>query len=100
MSDVNDQNNERTTESTSEASPGSSTATPAKSGFSVASSPFNAIKLEIAIIIIIAFLLWAVLNSITDNDLTHVAILFLYSMTGAVWVVARIRFITLQNTKK
>ena len=67
--------------------------------FAVAASPFNAIKLEVVIIFIIAFVLWLVLDSITDSDLTHVAILFLYSMTGAAWITTRIRYITKRISK-
>ena len=64
-----------------------------KSAFSVAASPFNAIKLELIIILIVGFVFWLVLQSITDNDLTHIAVLFLYSTTGAIWLSLRVRYI-------
>ena len=70
-----------------------------KQVFAVAASPFNAIKLELPIILILGFLLWAVLNSITDNDLTHIVVLFLYSLTGAIWLSLRIRFVSRQVDK-
>ena len=70
-----------------------------KTAFAVAASPFNAIKLEVAIILIIAFVLWLVLNSITDSDLTHVAILFVYSVTGAAWITLRIRHVSQQSSE-
>lgn len=68
-----------------------------KTAFSVAASPFNPVKLELVIILISGLVLWLVLNSITDNDVTHVAILFLYSISGALWLSLRIRKIARQN---
>ena len=69
-----------------------------KTAFKVAASPFNPIKLELVIILIIGFVLWLVLDSITDNDLTHVAILFLYSASSAIWLTLRIRHIAQQKS--
>ena len=69
-----------------------------KTAFKVAASPFNPIKLELVIILIIGFVLWLVLDSITDNDLTHVAILFLYSASSAIWLALRIRHIVQQKS--
>ena len=66
------------------------------SAFSVAASPFNAIKLELVIILIVGFVLWLVLNSITNNDLTHIAVLFLYSTGGAIWLSLRVRRVVRQ----
>ncbi len=71
---------------------------PPKSAFSVAASPFNPVKLELVVLLIIGFVLWLVLNSITDSDLTHVAILFLYSVSGAAWLSLRIRKLLQKNS--
>ena len=68
-----------------------------KSTFSVAASPFNPVKLELVIMLITGFVLWLVLDSITDNDLTHVAILFLYGVSAAAWLSLRIRKLSRQN---
>ena len=72
---------------------------PPKSAFSVAASPFNGIKLELAIILIVGFVLWLVLDSITDNDLTHVAALLIYSCSAAAWLAWRVRSIVQQIEK-
>jgi len=70
-----------------------------KSVFTVAASPFNSIKLELAIILIIGFVFWLVLNSITNNELTHIALLFLYSSCGAIWLSLRIRHVARKASK-
>lgn len=72
---------------------------PAKSAFSVAASPFNAVKLELAIILIAGFILWLVLNTITNNDMTHIAVLFVYSSCGAIWLSLRIRGVARKSRK-
>jgi hypothetical protein len=68
-----------------------------KTAFTVAASPFNPVKLELVIILIAGLVLWLVLDSITDKDLTHVAILFLYSISGALWLILRVHKIARQN---
>ena len=67
--------------------------------FTVAASPFNTIKLELVIVLIIGFLLWIVLNSITDNDWAHIVILFVYSVGGAVWLSVRVRKVLQQSAR-
>lgn len=69
------------------------------SAFKVAASPFNAIKLELVIVLIVGFLLWMVLNSITESDLTHIVVLFVYSVSGAIWLSLRIRKVSQQTSK-
>lgn len=64
---------------------------PNKQAFQVAPSPFNAVKLELVIILLFGFLLWAVMDSITNNDVTQIAVLFLFSAIGAGWLVVRVR---------
>lgn len=66
--------------------------------FAVAASPFNAIKLELVIVLIVGFLLWLLLDSITDNDWTHITILLAYSVSGALWLSLRIRKVTRQSS--
>ena len=70
---------------------------PSKNAFTVAASPFNPVKLELVILLISGVVLWLVLDSITDNDVTHLAILFLYSISAALWLTLRIRNIVKQN---
>lgn len=66
--------------------------------FTVAASPFNAVKLELVIVLIVGFVLWLVMHSITDNDLTHILILFLYSASGALWLSVRVRNVSQQSS--
>ena len=65
-----------------------------KQTFEVAASPYNAVKLELVIILIFGFLLWAVLDSITNDDFTQIIVLFLFSLTGTIWLVIRTRYLS------
>jgi len=69
-------------------------------GLYVAASPFNAVKLELAIILIAGLLLWAVVDSITPSETTQVGILMMFGLLGAAWLVIRTRYLALRTTKK
>ena len=71
-----------------------------KQAFQVAPSPLNAVKLELVIILLFGFLLWIVLDSITNNDVTQIVVLFLFSITGAVWLVMRTRYLSHREREK
>jgi len=71
-----------------------------KSAFSVEASPFNAIKLELAILLLLGFVFWLVLDSITNSDLTQIIILLIYSMLGSIWLAVRIRRVLQQSVKR
>lgn len=68
-------------------------------GFRVAPSPFNAVKLELAIILIAGFLLWAVVDSITASDSAQIGILTAYGLVGATWLVIRTRYLAHRAAK-
>jgi len=69
-------------------------------GFRVAPSPFNAVKLELAIILIAGLLLWAVVDSITPSESTQIGILMIFGLLGAAWLVIRTRYLAQRITKK
>jgi len=64
-----------------------------KKVFSVSASPLNPVKLELVIILLVGLLLWLLLDSITENLSAQIAILFLYSVAGALWLLLRTRSI-------
>lgn len=68
--------------------------------FSVAPSPFNPIKLELGIIIVLGILLVLVLNSITQNLTLQFAILFGAGAVGMVWIVWRTKSILRNQNPK
>jgi len=62
-------------------------------GFGVAASPFNGVKLELGICIILGILLWLGADSITINKDTQLLILLAYSLLGTIWLVVRTRVV-------
>ena len=62
-----------------------------RAGFQVAASPLNAVKLELAIIVVMAILLLLLVNALSTEFLTQVAILSTFSMLSAIWLVVRTR---------
>ena len=71
-----------------------------KQGLRVAPSPFNAVKLELAIILIAGLLLWAVVDSITTSDSAQIGILMVFGFAGAAWLIMRTRYLAQQIEKK
>lgn len=67
-------------------------------GLQVAASPFNAVKLELAVIIVAGLLLWFVLDSITTSEITQIGVLFLFSSMAALWLVLRTRYLARRGT--
>ncbi len=57
----------------------------------VAPSPFNEIKLELAIAALLGAVLWLAEDLITADLLTQVLLLFGYAVTAAIWLVLRTR---------
>jgi len=68
-----------------------------KKSFSVNASPLNPVKLELAIILLVGLLLWLLLDSITESQSAQIAILFLYSFLGAIWLLLRTRYVVLRT---
>ncbi|MCG6969974.1 MAG: hypothetical protein LJE85_09430 [Gammaproteobacteria bacterium] len=59
------------------------------STFGVAPSPFNRVKLELAIIIVMGTVLFVGLDSITQDALIQTGLLFVAGTLGMVWIMWR-----------
>ena len=59
--------------------------------FGVAPSPFNGIKLELGIVIVVAALLLIGVDSITQDRLIQIGVLFLAGASAMVWIIWRTR---------
>lgn len=62
-------------------------------GFGVAASPFNGVKLELGLCLILGTLLWLGADSITANEGTQLLMLLSYGLLAAIWLVLRTRII-------
>jgi hypothetical protein len=60
-------------------------------GFGVAASPFNGIKIELGICIILGALLWLGAESITADEGTQLLMLLGYGLLATCWLVLRTR---------
>jgi len=60
-------------------------------GFGVAASPFNGVKLELGICIILGTLVWLGADSITADEDAQLLVLLAYSVLGTIWLVMRTR---------
>ncbi|MCI0508326.1 MAG: hypothetical protein L0Z73_19815 [Gammaproteobacteria bacterium] len=69
-------------------------------GLYVAPSPFNAVKLELAVIMIVGLLLWIAVDSITINAAAQIVILMSFGVLGAFWLVIRTRYLLQRTLKK
>ncbi|NOZ54467.1 MAG: hypothetical protein GXP08_15265 [Gammaproteobacteria bacterium] len=83
-----------------EQQPPTNTRQKADSGFGVAASPFNGVKLELAIILILGVSFWLVLDSITNNDIAQIGLLLLFGVIGAGRLVVRTRSLMVKNNNQ
>jgi hypothetical protein len=60
-------------------------------GFAVDASPYNPVKLELGIILIIAIVLWFAQDLISSNPDMQLAVLAMFGLCAAAWIVLRIR---------
>jgi predicted membrane channel-forming protein YqfA (hemolysin III family) len=68
-------------------------------GFGVAASPFNKVKFELGVILCVGALLWLAVDSITAQVALQLIILFVYGISGMLWLMVRTRQVvrSLQN---
>ncbi len=59
----------------------------------VAPSPLNTVKLELAVILVVGFLLLLAQGKLLDSLLAQLLVLSSYSLAGMVWIVVRTRAI-------
>ena len=60
-------------------------------GTRVAASPFNAVKLELILIIIIGITLGLVVNHSIEQDAIQFIVLAAYGLLASAWIVLRVR---------
>lgn len=62
-----------------------------RKGFGVAASPFNGIKLELGMCVVLGLLLWLGADSITADDDSQLLLLLGFSLACTIWLVVRTR---------
>lgn len=65
--------------------------------FQVAASPFNIVKLDLAIIAVIALILLIIIDRITDDFSSQLFLLFSYGVIALLWVVHKTRRVIAQH---
>ena len=65
----------------------------------VAPSPFNPVKLELGVILVVGVLLVLVQGRLNLTPLTQLLVLLIYGVLGAVWVIVRTRRILRQRDR-
>jgi hypothetical protein len=66
--------------------------------FTVKASPFNAVKLDVALIVIIGVMLVLVHGRLVQNSLGQLALLAGYGVAAMVWIVVRTRRVSRRLT--
>jgi len=67
--------------------------------FGVSPSPFNAIKLELGIVIVVGALLLIGVDSITDDILIQIGLLFVAGVSAMVWIIWRTHNVLKRHSK-
>jgi hypothetical protein len=62
-----------------------------RSGFGVPASPFNGVKLELGVALVVGVVLWLAADSITDDLGGQLLLLTGYGLLSMFWLVARTR---------
>lgn len=70
-----------------------------KPGLKVAASPFNAVKLELAVIIVLGLVFWLAVDFITSNDVAQIELLLGFGVVAAAWLVVRTRYLARHVSK-
>lgn len=60
-------------------------------GFTVAASPFNAVKLDLALLVVVGLVLWIVHDRLVADQLGQLLLLWGYGVLAMGWVVLRTR---------
>ncbi|HFE36876.1 MAG TPA: hypothetical protein ENK06_00470 [Gammaproteobacteria bacterium] len=67
-----------------------------KAGFTVASSPLNPVKLELGIILVIAFFILIIVSYTVESILHQLALLLSYGAVSMLWLMFRVRKIMMK----
>ena len=68
-----------------------------QAGFGVAPSPFNGVKLELGLILVLAIVVWLAADIITPEKSSQLLILFVYGLLAMGWLVLRTRRVLRQH---
>ena len=60
-------------------------------GFTVKASPFNGVKFDLAIILVLGFLLFMVHDHLVTGELAQLAVLAGYGIVAMLWLLVRTR---------
>ena len=72
-------------------SEGDASLTRPKKGFTVQASPFNVVKFDLALILIVGVVLLLVHERLVEDQLSQLLILFGYGVAAMCWIVFRTR---------
>ncbi len=67
-----------------------------KGHFAVSASPFNGVKLELALVLIVGLILWLVSEQLFPHRMEAFFMLIGYSLLAAGWIILRVRNIVKQ----
>lgn len=67
-------------------------------GFGVEASPFNGVKLQLGIILVLGLLLWLAADSITADADAQLGLLVGYGILGMLYLIYRTRQVLRQHT--
>lgn len=67
-----------------------------KKGVEVKASPLNAVKLDLALILVMGVLLFFVIGTVVTSVWIELLVLFLYGIAAMAWVVSRTRRVVSQ----
>jgi hypothetical protein len=60
-------------------------------GFTVAASPFNGVKLDLAIVMVMGGLVWLIHDRLISTPLGQLALLATYGLAAMCWIIYRTR---------
>lgn len=80
--------------------PPSPTPASTRKGFGVAASPFNGVKIELGIVLILGLILWLAADSITSSIAAQLLLLVSYGLISAFWLIIRTRQVVQQLEKQ
>lgn len=58
-------------------------------GFTVKASPFNGVKLDLAVIVVVAVVWWLIHSKLTENGLIQLGLLAGYGVLAMLWLMMR-----------
>jgi len=65
-------------------------------GFAVAASPYNAVKMDLAVLVLLGVIVWVIHDQITTQFYAQVLILGGYGCATMMWVITRVRQVSRQ----